>query len=92
MEKLRVTNVKIYPFDTSSVGGHIRAVAEITINDILVIKGIKLIQNKYGGFFIDFPKKATSYGKLVDIVEILDNSFVEIIRRKIVDEYKKLFL
>jgi stage V sporulation protein G len=87
---LRITDVKIYPFDTSRLGGSIRAIAEITIEDTLVIKGIKLVQNKYGGYFIDFPKKSTSKGKLIDIVEPLDNEFTEAVRRAVVDKYKEL--
>ena len=74
---LKITDVKIYPFDTSSIGGRIRAIADITIEDTFVIKGIKLVQNRYGGYFIDFPKKSTSQGKFIDIIEPLDKRFTE---------------
>jgi len=39
---MEITDVKIYPFDTSRIGGRVRAVAEIVIDDQLMIKGIKL--------------------------------------------------
>ncbi|RUM62455.1 MAG: stage V sporulation protein G [Persephonella sp.] len=87
---VKITDVKIYPFDTSSIGGRIRAIADITIEDTFVIKGIKLVQNRYGGYFIDFPKKSTSKGKLVDIIEPLDKRFTEAVRRVIVDKYKEM--
>lgn len=87
---VKITDVKIYPFDTSSIGGRIRAIADITIEDTFVIKGIKLVQNRYGGYFIDFPKKSTSQGKLVDIIEPLDRRFTEAVRRVIVDKYKEI--
>ena len=87
---LKITDVKVYPFDTSSIGGRIRAIADITIEDTFVIKGIKLIQNRYGGYFIDFPKKATSQGKLIEIIEPLDKRFTESVRRAVVDKYKEI--
>ncbi|NPA16331.1 SpoVG family protein [Persephonella sp.] len=87
---MEITEVKIYPFDTSRIGGRVRAVADITIDNILVIKGIKLVESKHGGLFISFPKKASSKGTYVDIVQSLDNEFTEKVRRAIVDKYKEM--
>ena len=87
---MEITEVKIYPFDTSRIGGRVRAVADITIDDALVIKGIKVIESKHGGLFISFPKKASSKGTYVDIVQSLDNEFTEKVRRAVVDKYKEL--
>ena len=87
---MEITEVKIYPFDTSRIGGRVRAVADITIDDVLVIKGIKVVESKHGGLFISFPKKASSKGTYVDIVQSLDNEFTEKVRRAIVDRYKEL--
>ena len=87
---MEITDVKIYPFDTSRIGGRVRAVADITIDDVLVIKGIKVIESKHGGLFISFPKKVSSKGTYVDIVQSLDNEFTEKVRRVIVDRYKEL--
>ena len=87
---MEITDVKIYPFDTSRIGGRVRAVADITIDDVLVIKGIKVIEAKHGGLFISFPKKVSSKGTYVDIVQSLDNEFTEKVRRAIIDRYKEL--
>ena len=87
---MEITEVKIYPFDTSRIGGRVRAIADITINNTLVIKGIKLIESKHGGLFISFPKKASSKGIYIDIVQSLDNEFTEKIRRAVVDKYKEI--
>ncbi len=87
---MQVTDVKLYPFDTSSIGGRVRAVADVTIDDLFVIKGIKLVESKHGGLFISFPKKATSKGTFVDIIQPLDNSFMEMVRRAVVDKYKEM--
>ena len=87
---MEITEVKIYPFDTSRIGGRVRAVADITIDNVLVIKGIKVVESKHGGLFISFPKKASSKGTYVDIVQSLDNEFTEKVRRAVVDKYKEL--
>ncbi|WP_456402685.1 SpoVG family protein [Persephonella sp.] len=87
---MEITDVKIYPFDTGRIGGRVRAVADITIDDTFVIKGIKLIESKHGGLFITFPKKLSSKGVYVDIIQPLDNEFTEMVRRKIVDKYKEV--
>ncbi|MBK3332326.1 stage V sporulation protein G [Persephonella atlantica] len=87
---MEITEVKIYPFDTSSIGGRVRAVADITINNTLVIKGIKVIESKHGGLFISFPKKVSSKGTYVDIVQSLDSEFTEKVRRAVVDKYKEI--
>jgi len=87
---MEITEVKIYPFDTSRIGGRVRAVADITIDNILVIKGIKLVESKHGGLFISFPKKASSKGIYVDIIQSLDTDFTEKVRRAIVDKYKEM--
>ena len=87
---MQVTDVKLYPFDTSSIGGRVRAVADVTIDNMFIIKGIKLVEAKHGGLFISFPKKSTSKGDFVDIIQPLDNTFTEILRRAVVDKYKEM--
>ncbi|WP_457639823.1 SpoVG family protein [Persephonella sp.] len=87
---MEITDVKIYPFDTSRIGGRVRAVADITIDNVLVIKGIKVVESKHGGLFISFPKKASSKGTYVDIVQSLDSQFTEKVRRAVVDKYKEM--
>ncbi len=87
---MEITDVKIYPFDTSRIGGRVRAVAEIVIDDQLMIKGIKLVESKHGGLFISFPKKQSSKGKFVDIIQPISPEFQEQVRRVIVDKYKEM--
>lgn len=87
---MKITEVRVYPFDTSKIGGRVRAVAEVIIDDILLIKDIKIVQSKTGGLFLSFPKKRSSSGKFVDIVQPLDKDFSESIRRAVVDKYKEM--
>lgn len=87
---MEVTQVTIYPFDTSKIGGRVRAVADVVIDDVILIKDIKIIQAKTGGLFLSFPKKRSSTGSFVEIVQILDKDFSEKIRRVVIDKYKEL--
>ncbi|MEZ0324215.1 MAG: SpoVG family protein [Hydrogenothermaceae bacterium] len=87
---MKITEVKVYPFDTGKIGGRVRAVAEVVIDDILLIKDIKIVQSKTGGLFLSFPKKRSSSGKFIDIIQPLDKDFSEMIRRAVVDKYKEM--
>lgn len=87
---MEITQVKIYPFDTGKIGGNVRAVAEIVIDDVLLIKDIKIVQSKTGGLFLSFPKKRSSTGNFVEIVQLLDKDLSERIRRVIIDKYKEI--
>ncbi|MEO2068784.1 MAG: SpoVG family protein [Desulfurobacteriaceae bacterium] len=86
---LEVTEVKIYPFDTTGIGGNIKAVASIKINDILEIKDIKIVYSN-NGYFIQMPSKKTKNGEYIPIVNPLNKDLYLHIRRKILDEYKKV--
>jgi len=50
--KMEITEVKIYPFDTTSYGGRTKAFAEITIDGILTIRGLRVVEAKSGGLFV----------------------------------------
>ena len=86
---LNITDVKIYPFDTSSIGGKIRAYAEITVDNCLVIKGFKIIEAEGGGLFVGYPNYKTKDGKYKDLLILLDNKAKESVRRAIIDKYRE---
>ncbi|WP_457678385.1 septation protein SpoVG family protein [Thermovibrio sp.] len=86
---LEVTDVKIYPFDTTAIGGNIKAVATIKINHILEIRDIKIIYSNKG-YFIQMPSKRSRTGEFVPIVNPLQKELYAHIRRKVLDEYKRI--
>ncbi len=86
---IEVTDVKIYPFDTTGIGGNVKAVATIKINDVLEIKDIKILYSN-NGYFIQMPLKKTRTGDFVPIVNPLSRDLYLHIRRKILDEYKRI--
>jgi stage V sporulation protein G len=86
---LEVTEVKIFPFDTSGIGGNVKAVANVKINDVLEIKDIKIIQSN-NGYFIQMPMKKNKAGEFVPVVNPLSRELYLHIRRKILDEYRRV--
>ncbi len=88
---MEITNVEIYPFDTSGTGGRVRAVADITLDNLLLIRGIKIVESKHGGLFIVFPQRRAPSGNFVEIVQPLSREFHDKIRRAVIDKYKEMF-
>ncbi len=86
---IKVTSVKIYPFDTSGIGGNVRAVANIKLNNVLEIKDIKIVYSN-NGYFIQMPSRRNRHGEYVPLIEILDKDLYAHIRRMIMDEFKKI--
>ncbi len=86
---LEVTDVKIYPFDTTGVGGNVKAVATVKINDILEIKDIKILYSN-NGYFIQMPTRKSRTGEFIPIVNPLSKELYLHIRRKVLDEYKRI--
>ncbi|RUM87079.1 MAG: SpoVG family protein [Thermovibrio sp.] len=89
VKNLEVTDVKIYPFDTSGIGGNVKAVATVRLNDVLEIKDIKVIYSNRG-YFIQMPSRKSRTGEFIPIVNPLSKDLYLHIRRKVLDEYKRI--
>ncbi|MDH5638947.1 MAG: SpoVG family protein, partial [Nitrospinota bacterium] len=55
MAGIEITDVRIYPFDTHGAGGKTLAMAQITIDGAITIRGFRIIGGKNGGVFLGFP-------------------------------------
>ncbi len=88
MEEIKV--VKFYPFEVPYRNYKLVGYADVQIGDLLIIKSVKLMRNRYGGLYVQMPdiyKDNRSY----PIVEVLSKELLEGIRRKVVDYYNSLF-
>ncbi|MBI5187106.1 MAG: septation protein SpoVG family protein [Nitrospinae bacterium] len=83
-----ITSVKIYPFDTTEMGGMILAFAEVVLDDVLLLKGIKVMEGKGGGLFISYPSQKGKDNQFHDLVVPLDEDLKKQIRRAVVDAFK----
>jgi|SaaInlStandDraft_5_1057022.scaffolds.fasta_scaffold169980_2 stage V sporulation protein G len=84
---MNITTVKIYPFDTGNAQSSLRAYADVTLNDFLVIKGFRVLVTKSGGLFVGMPSKMGKDGKYYDQVEFKKNSSV--LQDRILEAYKE---
>jgi len=51
---LAVTNVQVFPFVEGANMGHIKGLAVITLNDQIVIRGLRIMEGE-NGMFVGFP-------------------------------------
>lgn len=51
---LRVTHVTVYPFKSVDKSNHIRGVAEIVLNDQLIVRGLRVMDG-VNGLFVSYP-------------------------------------
>jgi stage V sporulation protein G len=73
---MNITAVKIYPFDTGNAQSSLRAYADVTLDDFIVLKGFRVLVTKTGGLFVGMPSKMGKDGKYYDQVEFKKNSSV----------------
>ena len=51
---LAVTNVQVFPFNEGSSMGHMKALAQVVLNDQLLIRGLRVMDGEYG-LFVSYP-------------------------------------
>ena len=77
-----ITEVKI---NLSTQKNAIKAYASVTLDDVLVIHNIKILDG-IKGMFIAMPSRKV-LGKFLDIVHPLNSSFREELQKKILEQY-----
>ena len=64
----------------------LKAFADITINDVILIKGIKVIDGKKG-FFVSMPQEQGKNSRWYENVRCLSEDVRELIRERVLDAY-----
>jgi stage V sporulation protein G len=85
---IRISQVRIYPFETAGIGGHTRAYADITIDDCLVLKGVRVVEGTGGGLFVALPAQRGRDGRYHDLVVPLDADTRECIRTAVLEAFQ----
>jgi len=86
---MKVTKVVIYPFDTSALGGQVKAMADVELEKELLIKGFKVVVSKNKGVFVSYPSKRIQRGRYVDVVIPLSKELKDEIREEILKAYRE---
>ncbi|MBN1878727.1 SpoVG family protein [bacterium] len=84
---MKITSIRIYPFDTGTRGGKIRGVADVEIEGTLVIRGIRILEGRSGGLFLGMPSIRLREGEFRDTIAFIDKSFAAEFRRDVLDAY-----
>lgn len=87
MSRLRITDVKVYPFDTSGTGGQGVAMGEITLDDAVTLRGFRIIAAKGGGMFVGFPSKKGGDGQWRELVIPVTKEARDQIRTALLDAW-----
>jgi stage V sporulation protein G len=89
--KWEITIEKFYPFPLKGKNANVLAYADVKIDNLLLIRGIKLLQKPNGAIFIGLPSIPVREGEHVPVVEILDRNLREAIRKTLSDYWKENF-
>ena len=85
---MNITYIKIFPFDTNISQSSLKAYADVILDDLLVIKGFKILVGKSGGLFIGTPSKKGKDNKYYDQIEFKVNGFRYELQTRILEAYK----
>ncbi len=86
---MELTDVKIYPFEPGGLEPALKAYAEVTLDDALIIRGIKIFVRKNGGMFIGFPAQPGRDGEWRDLVIPKTEAVKKSIRDAVIAAYKR---
>ena len=86
---MKITEIKIYPFDLGFSKSSLRAYADVVLDSLVLIKGFRILASKSGGLFIGMPSKIGKDGKYYDQVEFKTEEFQSLLRSRILEAYKE---
>ena len=78
-------DVRVYPLDEPK--GNTKAFASVSVNDIVAIRGIRVVADNKGEF-VTMPQSQDKDKKFHDIAFPLNNNLRKEINRTVLDEYK----
>ena len=81
--------IKNYPFDLGSSQSSLHAYVDVVLDDLVLIKGFRVLAGKSGGLFIGVPSKIVKDGKYYDQVELKSEEFQSLLRNRILEAYKE---
>ena len=87
---LHITAVRVFPFDTRESGGKVVAYAEIEVDGVLLLKGIRILESDKRGLFLGFPSQRARQDRFVDLIEVLTREARAQVREAGIGEYKRL--
>jgi len=87
---MRVSEVKIYPFDVGQAHSKLLAFAEVTLDNSLTLRGFRIFRSEAGGLFIGYPSQKGKDGDYRDLLLVKDADLRKHLREAILDAYRNL--
>lgn len=87
---MKITAVRVFPFETREAGGRTVAYAEIEIDGGLLVRGLRVMETGSRGLFVGFPAQRVRRERLVELVVPLTREARRAIREAVIGEYKRL--
>lgn len=84
---LEIKVVKIHRLPKGNV---LRAFVDVSINDSLLIKGLRVVTGKTG-LFVSMPQEQTRDKRWYDLVKCLNEETQELVTRKVLTIYYEVF-
>ncbi|NPB05833.1 MAG: hypothetical protein GXO08_05595 [Aquificae bacterium] len=88
---MEVKVLRFYPFPLRVKNATVLGYADVSLDDKLEIRGIKLLKKDNGGVFITPPSVQTKEGDFIEVVKFLDREVREEIRKALKEYYAKHF-
>ncbi|MFW6028681.1 MAG: SpoVG family protein [Halanaerobiales bacterium] len=82
---MKITDVRVF---LSSRNGPTKAYANLTFDDVFVIRSIKVVEGK-NGLFVSMPARRMRDGEFQDVCFPITADFRENIQNKVLESYKK---
>ncbi len=80
--------VKFYPFEIPHKKGGLVGYADVKLGEEILIKAVRLMRNKYGGYYVLMPTVYVGE-KNHEVVEVLSKELLEAIRKKVTEAYRE---
>ncbi len=87
---IEVEVLKFYPFELPGRRGGLVGYADVRIGDLLIIRSVKLMKNRHGGYYVQMPDVFRA-DRVFEPVEIISKDLMSEIRRKVVDFYRERY-
>jgi DNA-binding cell septation regulator SpoVG len=89
---VRISAVRIFPFETRETGVRTVAYAEIEIDGALLVRGLRVMESGHRGLFVGFPAQRARRGRetLVELVVPLTREARRAVREAVIEEFKRV--
>ena len=79
--------IKIAKIHLLPAGSRLKAFVDVSVNDALLIKGLRIVDGKTG-LFVSMPQEQGRDRRWYDLVRCLDDDIQALITQKVIDAYQ----